>query len=309
MVSNHKSTAIVLVSDFGYIDYACFLTYMLRKFDSNLGKVYVLTDGVDNIIFDKKFEGIEAIQIPVEMAKIRSLGVIPQGHVTVSAYAKILIPEILPKEISHAVYLDIDVLPLRSIRPLMEFPMHKAIAATQFANGESRILFGTDDATYFSSGILKLDLDRWRENKYSDQLVQLLSRNPRLHYGEQDLLNMYFKENWQLLPPSFNFMAELSLNAHLWDKAISPLLVHLVGSRKPWTVRGHTKWHELWRQEYLLFSSGRDARELTLANSDLFIYRFVMGLSRFKCMGIINQMIPKIAKNWIHRFGEKRRDS
>ena len=305
MISNLKSTAVAIISDMNYIDYATFLVFQLRKFDPNLSRVYVITDGVDSKTFSHKFEEFEAIQIPIDMTQIQSLGVIPQGHVSLSSYAKIMIPEILPIDINHAIYLDVDILPVRSIQPIIDFPMHSDIAATQFANGESRILFGTDDSTYFSAGMLKLDLDRWRLERYSNKLVQLLSQNPRLHYGDQDLLNIFFKENWQLLPTSFNFMAEISLNAHLYDRDISPILVHLVGSRKPWTVRGHTKWHALWREEYIYFSQNRDVRKLILSNSDSFLYRTIIKVSNLKAFRMFKAILPKIVKNWIHMFGEK----
>ena len=300
-----KKTAVAVISDLNYIDYASFLVFQIRKFDPNLNPFYVITDGIDSATFSHKFKEFEATQIPIDMAQIENLGVIPQGHVTVSSYAKIMIAEILPKDVNHVIYLDVDILPVRSIQPLIDFPIHSSIAATQFANGESRILFGTDDATYFSAGMLKLDLDKWRKEGYSNKLIQLLSNNPRLHYGEQDLLNLFFKENWQLLPTSFNFMAEISLNANLWDRDISPMLVHLVGSRKPWTVRGHTKWHDLWRQEYIEFSRNRDVRKLILSNSDSFLYRTIMKIFRLQALRVFRAITPKGVKTWAHIFGEK----
>ena len=252
--SKNESTCIVLISDTNYIDYAAFLSFKLRELESDLPKIFVLTIDVEEKLFEETFKNITATQIHVDMSQIRRMGVVNWNHVSVATYVKILIPLLISETYTKCIYFDIDVFPLRSIRSLIEFPLHSAVAGTQFANVENRDLFGTDDATYFSTGLMLINLAQWRANNFTLKLLQLLNENPLLLRLDADLITLLFREKWQPLPPSFNYMAELALNGYLGDNQIDPMIIHFVGPRKPWTSKGHTIWHQQWRKEYLEFN-------------------------------------------------------
>lgn len=253
--TENESTCIALISDSNYLEFSAFLCYLLHKRNSvSIPKIFVLTIDVTENDFNSKFKNIEATQIPVDLRMIRGMGVKNWNHVSISTYAKILIPQLLPDLYTKCIYMDIDVYPLRNIDALINFPLHSPVAGTQFANGENRDLFGTDDATYFSTGLMILDLIKWRSNDFTVKLMSLLESNPLLLRLDSDLINLMFKENWQPLPLSFNYMAELALNGYLGGNQIDPMIIHFVGSRKPWTLKGHTIWHQQWRKEYLEFN-------------------------------------------------------
>lgn len=292
---------ICLIADLNYLKYAAFLVKILRTIDPKIEQIFVLTTNVSNQEFIDIFKDISAKQIQVDMSELLELGIVPQGHVSTATYLKLLIADLLPQEFSRCLYLDIDILPLRSIENLLRFPLNRPVAATQFSNGESRRLFNSDDATYFSAGLMLIDLEFWRTEKIGSKLVDLLRENPKLFQGDNDLLNIFFRENWQPLPLSMNFMAEPLLNGYLVDKGISPMIIHFVGPRKPWTKNGRTKWHKLWRDLYRQY----DPSGFEKATSDAFLYRKFLSAARSPFIAPFKSLLPYKLKEAFLRFGER----
>jgi len=297
-------TAICMIADSNYIKYAAFLVHSLKKFDPFLSNIFILTIDVTEKEFQAEFQSDSVRQLIVNIDEIEKIGVRSQGHVSIAAYAKILIGDLIPNNFDRCLYLDIDVLPLRSTRTLLEFPLHQDIAATQFANGESRRLFGTDDATYFSAGLMLIDLDAWRSKQHGIALKNLLQHNPNLFQGDNDLFNILFREKWQLLPPSVNYMVESFLNGHLVEPRVNPMIIHFVGPRKPWTTNGRTSWHKIWRDQYEEYRPG----QLSKAISDGYFFRNFLRVARTPALNSLKKFMPYRVKESFLKFGEKSRN-
>lgn len=294
-------TAICMIADSNYLKYATFLVHSIKKFDPFLSNIFILTIDVTEKEFQAEFNSDSVMQLMVNIDEIQTMEVQPQGHVSIAMYAKILIGDLIPNNFDQCLYLDIDILPLRSIRTLLEFPLHQDIAATQFANGESRRLFGTDDATYFSAGLMLIDLDAWRSKKHGLALKNLLQQNPNLFQGDNDLFNIFFREKWQVLPPSMNYMVEPLLNGHLVEARVNPMIIHFVGPRKPWTTYGRTSWHKIWRDQYGEFRPG----QLLKANSDGYLHRNLLRIARSSTLNPVRKLVPYRIKESFLKFGEK----
>jgi lipopolysaccharide biosynthesis glycosyltransferase len=298
---HRNETAICIIADSNYLKYTAFLVHSLKKFDQLLSNIFILTIDVTEKDFQAEFNSDLAKQIMVNMDKIEKMGVQPQGHVSIATYAKLLIGDLIPNNFYRCLYLDVDILPLRSIRTLLEFPLHQDIAATQFANGESKRLFGTDDATYFSAGLMLLDLDAWRTKNHGLALEDLLRQNPVLFQGDNDLFNILFREKWQVLPPSMNYMVEPLLNGHLIEASFNPMIIHFVGPRKPWTTKGRTSWHKIWRDQYEEFRPG----QLSKAISDGYFFYSFLRVARNPALNSLKKFVPYQVKESFRKFGEK----
>lgn len=291
-----------MIADSNYISYAAFLVHSLKKHDPLLSNIFILTTDVTEENFKAEFQLDSARQLMVNLNSIEKMGVQPQGHVSIATYAKILIGDLIPDNFNKCLYLDVDILPMRSIETLLNFPLHQDIAATQFANGESKRLFGTDDATYFSAGLMLLDLHSWRTKNHGLALENLLRKNPLLFQGDNDLFNIYFREKWQVLPPSMNYMVEPMLNGHLIEARFNPMIIHFVGPRKPWTTKGRTSWHKIWRDQYEAFRPG----QLPKAISDGYLFQNFLRIFRSPALNVIRNLVPYRVKESFLKFGEKR---
>ena len=300
-----ENTGIALICDDNYLEYCVFLIDTLIRKNSDLPQIYVLTDNIDSDHFAYKMSKFPNVtQVNLDLDLIRSLGAVPQGHVAISTYGKLLIGDLLPSHLSKCVYLDVDIYISGSIKPLLDFCLNRPIAGTQFANGEGRLLFGSDNHTYFSAGVLIADLNYWRSKEVSNGLIQTLNRFPKLRYQDADVLNIYFKDNWQPLPIAFNYMADVALNAHLYDSKIKPLVVHFPGKNKPWTSKGHTYWHRVWRSEFNEFGDFK----LKRIAADSQVNGFLVSLGKTNLGKILKLLISRKLKDKYLRYQERFKD-
>ena len=67
----------------------------------------------------------------------------------------------------------------------------------------------------FNSGVMLIDVDRWREENISTKLLELTELHHQEVYGDQGVLNILFKDKWKELDKIYNFMVGLDSFAHL----------------------------------------------------------------------------------------------
>jgi lipopolysaccharide biosynthesis glycosyltransferase len=101
-----------------------------------------------------------------------------------------------------------------------------------------------EDEEYFNSGVLLVNLAKWRENDVLPRLIRYTEQNSQiLRYHDQCTLNAVFRNQVLFLPFRWNFPAR---NADLPPTALgmtkqgfrhlrqNPSIVHYTGPFKPW---------------------------------------------------------------------------
>lgn len=175
------------------------------------------------------------------------------AHLSKAAYLRLKIPELLPKSVHKAIYLDADLLVKSDISELFDIDMeNKPIAAVldlgimtsrRSMREKQRSIGIQENDLYFNSGVMIMDLDKWRENNYTDKLLELVKSNNFRHH-DQDALNLLFYNNWKVLPLKFNVIPpifELPLKV-IFSKYIKDAaeavknakIIHYAGGHKPW---------------------------------------------------------------------------
>lgn len=87
------------------------------------------------------------------------------------------------------------------------------------------------DPVYFNSGMMLVDMDRWRERNVEEKLVKLIQAHPtKLWHHDQDALNAVLLEDHKDLPLKYNFLVG-QFDA---KDAPDPFILHFVGGAKPW---------------------------------------------------------------------------
>ena len=173
-------------------------------------------------------------------------------HVTNAAYFRLLVSDILPKEITSVLYLDCDIIAVRSLKKLLSIKLKNPIAATDHLSYEDSIrLWQNDSFKYFQSGVLLMDLRKFRENKYIDKFRKIINDpSYKLIWHDQDILNIVFKDNWQELPIWFNTcfnVRDKYPERIIKDKSI---LLHFDGGRKPWNFFSNDFAYKIWYENY-----------------------------------------------------------
>ncbi len=184
---------------------------------------------------------------------------------SVVAYARMLVPSILPHSASRLLYLDSDIVVIDSLRPLFETKLGGAIvgavpdtiAPWVNLSFRSDVLKLSNPSFYFNSGVLLIDVEAWQNERLTEKAFafnESLPPGTRLSFPDQDLLNAILADFWLPLDRRWNFFNQtdeesLNLQSYLSEATI----VHFASGKKPW-VSGST---HPGRQLYL------DHRKLT----------------------------------------------
>jgi len=185
---------------------------------------------------------------PVEMSLFAGFSGGYELDLTKITYARLLIPRIVPASVSKLLYLDADLLVLKDLRSLWETDLGGAVigAVSDFYLHSSHLAEGRDPRLernshplykglpdvkdYFNSGVLLIDLDKWRKEGISEKALDYLNRFPHSPHMDQDALNFACDGRWKKLDPQWNAQ----------DHRQRPIgrtgtgIVHFVTRWKPW---------------------------------------------------------------------------
>jgi lipopolysaccharide biosynthesis glycosyltransferase len=179
----------------------------------------------------------------VDLAAFAGFSTLP--HISTMAYARLLIPSILPDGILRALYLDADILVLDDLAPLCELDLNGAVVGavldkrldTQIKLGNTCIggLPLPRVRDYFNDGVLLIDVEEWRSKQIPEKAMEYLRRCPNTVYGDQDALNFACDGAWRRLDLRWNHY-QIDLEKPLSKIAAPqrPGIVHFHGWSKPW---------------------------------------------------------------------------
>ena len=170
-----------------------------------------------------------------------------------AAYARLAIAEILPGDVSRAIYLDGDLIVTDDIKKLFmhdmgDMPiagtMDLGIMASSKRRREKNIVIGLErNEPYFNSGVLLMDIKKWRDEDYGATLIQDATAHKYPHH-DQDVLNKIFMGKWSVLPLRWNvippvYQLHMKILLHGGYRAMAmearerPAIIHYAGGYKP----------------------------------------------------------------------------
>ncbi|MBD0381584.1 glycosyltransferase family 8 protein [Paenibacillus sedimenti] len=152
-------------------------------------------------------------------------------NISKETYYRILIPNLLDREINKALYLDCDMIIKDDITKLWDTTLvHKFVAAVKIPGSiRARELGLPGNADYFNAGVLLLNLKKWRENNIVFRLLRFCRNNPdKLKFMDQDALNAILHDKWRKLEPTWNYQV------HRYRGLRNPAIIHFTTNRKPW---------------------------------------------------------------------------
>lgn len=184
---------------------------------------------------------------------------IPPSHVSEAAFLRYLAPEILDTD-ERCVYLDGDVIVRRSPQILHDTDLEgNTLAAVRsrvapFAASPGGIVAWFEEgipstAPYFNSGMLVIDLDRWRSRKITDKLTSYLDRHVNKAYlADQEALNSAVVGDWMAVGREWNYITHVT-ESFLQQPELEPKdpgVVHFAGRHKPWVHGRFPLFAEEW---------------------------------------------------------------
>lgn len=177
-----------------------------------------------------------------------------------ASYMTLLIPGLLANE-PHALYLDSDLLVHTDVLDLWELrqsaasaPVHAVVdygfwRLGDALKGDGAVELGLDPAApYFNSGVMVIDLDRWRQDRIPERALAFARDHPDvMRFTDQDALNVILEGDWKQLDPRWNVLVG-SIDRYIeqidgtdTDRddqrrllTESPHIMHFSGKLKPW---------------------------------------------------------------------------
>ena len=239
-----------------YVQYFTVALTSLLENNKDLNfEVYVLIDQSDRAFFevteqfvkDKYGLGLNFINTGnIDFSKFRITDNFPKY-----TYFRLFLADLAPKDMEVALFLDADIVVAKSIRDLAEINMDKkyiaAVSETSVADNVARLnKLGFSSNGYFNAGVLLVNIMAWREEKLSDKFFQIAAKYPHLEWVDQDILNMYFSDNWLKLDRKFNAI-------HLNEKmAEEPVIIHYNTFSKPWLYVDTHPYNYLYQRYHQL---------------------------------------------------------
>jgi len=213
---NSNSAHIVYASDnrFAEILGVSLVSLYENSKDMNEITVYVLDSGITNenkwklLSVCKSYKRNDITFIPGKNISEKLSMNVAVDRGSLSQYARLFVSSDLPESLSRVLYLDCDIIVKRSTKDLWNLNLQgKTIGALMDAFSKyyrANINLRENDIM-FNSGVMLIDLNRWREQKIEEKLLEFIkSKKGKIQQGDQGALNHVLSHDTYCFEPKFN---------------------------------------------------------------------------------------------------------
>ena len=193
----------------------------------------------------------------------------PSLHGDWMPYGRLLLADLIEEE--SVLYLDADLVVELDVAELESFLLNDYILAA-VRGGRFRDTLGQKfyreelgicaDTDYFNSGVLLLNLEQWRIQKFKEKCLRLgaLYQND-LPSHDQSLLNILLQGDFAKLPPYYN---SEWLPQQPKPTVSERMILHFTGSPKPWDPLGSYihNGYKTWKKYSTDFTEDLDSFSL-----------------------------------------------
>lgn len=182
-----------------------------------------------------------------------------------TAYVRLAAAELLPETVARVLYLDCDLLFFDDAaglwgmdmggQPVAAVPDCGIMTSARRRREKAACIGLSAGAPYFNSGVLLLDLGAWRRGDYTRHLLTLAKGKDYPHH-DQDVLNDFFRDNWQplplrwnVIPPVWFMFLKVAVSPWRYEAAAArenPGILHYAGSYKPWEYSRHPAFNGVY---------------------------------------------------------------
>lgn len=183
-------------------------------------------------------------------------GIENKKHLSVAAYYRLLIAELLPQQFEKAIYLDCDLIVQEDLDKLWQIDLeenyllavpdmwiHSISAHNGLINYQE---LGVDaNAKYFNSGVIVINLKKWRTERIFAKAVEYFKTNKSyVRFHDQDILNAILAGKWKEVDPRWNVTPGISeypswevspFAEDVYNNLLNePFIIHFAAAAKPW---------------------------------------------------------------------------
>jgi len=267
-----KSVNLMVVSDEEYAVHACTCIYSALKNTSGAIKIYLIDDGISREKW-KVIKGIcekrSAKMKKIEFEKNIDSFARESKHLAKSAYIRLFITDLIPSKEKRVIYLDADMIVESDLRTLWNVSLegNSTAAVQDFGIPQIGARGGVEHASelgldysedYFNSGLMLINLERWREKGIGSKAIDYLKRyDEDVSWADQEALNVVLDGDWLSLNRRWN-VPPFILNMDYWEYLeqmgeaeeketsvpVPPAVIHFAGVHKPWKFGADVVWQD-----------------------------------------------------------------
>lgn len=252
----------------GYVPYASVTIKSLvdRMSSSDDVHIHVISDFLSDAhkAFIKRIAPKTNVSFYIINANDALLADLPVMTWSIYTWYRILLPQLLNKDIHRILYLDCDVIVNDNLDELFTMDMEsKSIAACldiqAYNPNHYRRLNYDSRLRYICAGVLLMNLDMWREKKLSHEIVDFAKTNrEKIMWPDQDSINYICRDDKIILPSKYGVLVPFFREkdfvkehlAEMKELIEKPAIVHYAGYQ-PWMYMKNKSIHRnLWWRTY-----------------------------------------------------------
>lgn len=251
MTNSGEKMNIVLCLNSGYLMPSSVCILSILKNNKNSINFYIIHSGLsgseisylEKVIKD---ENGGSSLFPIQVGKT-AFDSSPTFGRSKEAFYRLLIPDLLPKDVKRCLYLDGDILVTKDISDFyFESFDDKALIACEdigeilFFSKEMHAKLGIPlNYKYFNSGVLMFNLEYFREKFETINFVNFINSQENLKFLDQDVLNGTCFDKVKYTNSAKYNLPEILINPIITNQAVEKAaIIHFL--QKPWkaTYRG-----------------------------------------------------------------------
>lgn len=151
------------------------------------------------------------------------------AYINIAAYYRLKLASLLPA-VDKVIYLDCDIV------------ANSDISELYYENIEDYFVAGVRDINrrmlrinpnYVNSGVLLLNLDKWRKENFEQKLLDYTKNNiDNIKMGDQEIINKCLLNQIKILDDEWNVQSSNFTNRSSYTH--NPKIIHYVSKKKPW---------------------------------------------------------------------------
>ena len=243
----------------------------INHFSNESIHIYIVDDGISaknklKIINSIDRKKIELTWFPIDEVLPKDVALpLDKSTFPLNVYIRLFIPHFLPQTCLKAIYLDVDMLVKKDISILWNTGIDGKIIAGVVDRSEKvcsswcgitnyKELGLHPDTKYFNSGLLIMDLEKWRKTTLSHDILDCIHKYKNFaDYPDQYGLNVIFANQWFELDHRWNTFATLS------EK--DPYIIHFIGRKPIYSSYENNESYATDFYHYLQFTQWADYKE------------------------------------------------
>lgn len=232
---------VVFATDCNYVPHLAVAMQSLLENNKDIRfEVYVISNGLHPS--DENKLGLIANQFGVcinfvNLCDSEFDGLVLNDHFKKSNYYRLFIEDVVKGD--KCLYLDSDIVVKGSLKEMVAIDISGVYLAAVEDPGfdRHRQLNMREKSKYFNSGVMLINVRKWKEMSLKNSVVNYVRLNPDvIEYVDQCGLNSVVDGRWLEVSAMYNFQKKVMENELRINKKIitDPVIVHYTGPEKPW---------------------------------------------------------------------------